>query len=892
MHAGDILLWVAFAAGILTLILAVLKLFFLRGMDTRILWVLTLLTFILVSSSFFLLAHIFLVSDMTIEYVHSYSASDYEWYYKLTGLWAGGKGSVFIWTFFLALLVFLQVSIWNLRSKEKRSSEKYQDWLFLIEMVLLVLFIFIMLKLEIFRLTSSAGLFFWPEGKGLNPLLKTPLMIVHPPLEFIAYAFTGILFAASIAFLASNDERWTFDALNFGRMSWLFMGLAIIVGGLWAYTVLGWGGYWAWDPVETSNLLPWISLTPFLHATFMNRRKGSYKNLAPLLGILSFSLVLFATFETRSGFVDSIHTFFGGAAQIPFDPADKLLYLLQRSEDSSYFLSLMLITLLVGAIFFLLRFLRSERRHRGSRVVGYTYIFVFAALLIPIAADVTWFLSGFFQITRALGMGNMLIGLSIVLLLLIGGAFIWIVLTSGAESEKVESKKTSILTSDTWMVVTILILSVWFIATFLLMMQGINGLRPESFERRLPLILIPLGALLILCLSWGYVSPGFSFYVVGLVVATTVVGFLILSNPYFFVYIPISLGVLTTAGYKIAKVSSKKGTKEDLKLAGLLLIFASILGMTMWGSGPSRIWLGPYSVATNLPMLFGGFIVSIVPFIGGINTMKGGNYRLSLLGGIAGLLSIGFIAGLILSTLALLLIIRGSEGFSRSTAWKRSVRTSLATACAHLIHIGAALLIIGYASSTFLPSYYEGVNLFANQPSKALQGYTFEVVGSSGVDSDNDGYYEVMEVKVRISDSNSIISSVLLRMAWTGVRMGDLGPHYMSDVTLHSEHTTDIYFIVLGFSTVLDGWIYVKDDTSSMFTTPTVIGVHVDLEFVPMVGLVWSGAWIMSAGIVARTASDRWRARRKEIVEEEEILKTDQEYEKILEKELQMLVYR
>ncbi|MFQ5883626.1 MAG: cytochrome c biogenesis protein CcsA, partial [Thermoplasmata archaeon] len=451
MHVGDTLLLAALVSGILAVILTVLRLFLVREMDTRIPWILTFLTFLLVSSSFFVMVDRFLSSDMSIEYVHSYSATDYEWFYKLAGFWAGGKGSIFLWTFFLALFVLLQVSIWNVRAKEKRSSEKYQDWLFLVEGVLLVLFIFIMLRLEIFGPTRAVDLSFWPQGKGLNPLLKTPLMFAHPPLEFAAYALYGILFAASIAFLASNDERWTFDALSYGRMSWLLMGLAILVGGLWAYIVLGWGGYWAWDPVETANLLPWIALTPFLHATFMNRRKGSYKDLAPLLGILSFSLVLFATFETRSGFVDSIHAFSEGASEIPFDPAEKLIYLLQFSEEIAFFLSLMLITLLTGAAFFLWRFLKSERSRRESRIIGYTYVFVFVALLIPVALDVTWFLSGFFEFSKALGMGNILIGLAIVLFVLIGGAFIWIVMTSEAGTEKAKLRKASVLNADSWM---------------------------------------------------------------------------------------------------------------------------------------------------------------------------------------------------------------------------------------------------------------------------------------------------------------------------------------------------------------------------------------------------------------------------------------------------------
>ena len=857
MHVGDVLLWAAFAVGILAVIITLLRLFLKSDLDSRISWILSLVTFVLVSASFFLLVYGFLASDMTIEYVHSYSATDHEWFYKLAGVWAGGKGSIFLWAFFSSLFVLIQVTIRNLRPKEKRSSERFQDWLFLTESALLLTLIFIILRLGMFAPTPHLNLIAAPDGFGLNPLLETPLMVIHPPIVFAAYAFSGILFAASIAVLASNDKRWTFDALTFGRASWLFISLGIIIGAIWAYTVLGWGGYWGWDPVETANLIPWIALTAFLHATLMNRRKGSYGNLAPLLGILSFSLVLFTTFETRSGFVESIHSFAGGGAQFPLDPADKLIHVLEAWPESAYFLSMMLSALLIGVIFFLWRFLRTERGQRDSRIVGYAYMLVLAALLIPIAVDVTGFLSVFFDISRTLGLGNLLLGLATLLFLLVGGPFIWVVMTSEGEAERA---KKPILSSDSWMMVTVLILSVWFVAIFLRMMQGVNSLRPESFGNGLPLVLVPLGATLILCLSWGHVSPGFSFYVVGLIVATTIFGFFIFANRYFFVYIPISLGILATAGYKIMKVSSKKETNRGLKLAGLFLIFASILGMVMWGSGPSRIWLGPVSFETSLPLLIGGFVASVVPFIAGISTLRGGDIRLAVIGGVLGLLSIGFIAGTIVSAIALALIAIESKSFSRSASWGKSVRRPLVTAGAHLIHIGAALLIIGYATSTFLPSIHEDEILLRGQTLEMPEGYRFEIVESRGYNSDIDPLYETVEVVLRISDSGGAIASVPLRMVLQKTGPRGLQQHYVSDVHVHSEHAVDIYFIVIGFFTMSDGWINVTTqiDDAEKFSSPSVDAIRIGVEFVPLVGLVWSGVWIMSTGIVTRVVSDRW----------------------------------
>lgn len=884
MHVGDVLLWMAFATGVLAVVITLARLYLMPDLDERISWLLALTLFAMVALSFSVLVGAFLSSDVSLEYVHSYSATDHEWFYKLAGVWAGGKGSIFLWTFFSSLFTLVQVSVWSRRSEEKRTSPRFQNWLFLIEMVLLTLFIFITLKLDIFAPTPQLNLLAYPDGQGLNPLLRTPLMVIHPPVEFAAYAFAAIPFSASVAYLATDENRWCFDALSYGRISWLLMTLGIIIGALWAYTVLGWGGYWGWDPVETGNLLPWIALTALVHAILMNRRKGSYKHMAPLLGITSFALVLFTTFETRSGYVDSIHAFIGGGVQPPFDPADKLIFLLESSPESTFFISMLLFVLVLGAIFFIWRFLRAPRGRGATRFVGYVYIIVFAGLLAPIAVDVTGLLSVMFDVSRAIGAGSFPLGLGILLFILVGLPFMWAVATLEVREEAEEKP---LLSADSWMTITVLILSVWFVATFLLMMQGINGLRPETFETRLPLALVPLGAMLILCLSWKHVSPGFSFYIVALILAATVFSFLVFANKYFFVYIPISLGILAVAGYKVAKVSMRKGARRNLKLAGLLLVFAALLGMVMWGSGPSRIWLGPASFSTDLLMLFGGFLGSVIVFLAGLNTLRSGNLLLSLLGAVIGILTIGFGVGLVLSVIALVLIVQERESLTASW-W--GLRRPLLASSPHLIHIGAALIIIGYASSTFLPMSYQDQILLSGQVLQTPEGYDFEIIESVGTSTDGDSLFEEMELTLSISDPGGEIARVPLRMVWLSPGLGGLSQQYTADVVVHSEHLLDIYLIVIGFYTVSDGWIFVNTEYTSFekFSDESVNGVRMSIEFEPMVGLLWSGAWIMSTGIVARVATDSWPARGAEGVPTPTEVAED-EYERRLERELQML---
>jgi len=168
--------------------------------------------------------------------------------------------------------------------------------------------------------------------------------------------------------------------------------------------------------------------------------------------------------------------------------------------------------------------------------------------------------------------------------------------------------------------------------------------------------------------------------------------------------------------------------------------------------------------------------------------------------------------------------------------------------------------MIGYATSTFLPSIHEDEILLAGQILEMPEGYRFEIVESRGYNSDIDPLYETVEVILRISDSGGAIASVPLRMVLQKTGPGGLQQHYVSDVHVHSEHAVDIYFIVIGFFTMSDGWINVTPqiDDARKFSSPSVDAIKIGVEFVPLVGLVWSGVWIMSTGIVVRVVSDRW----------------------------------
>ena len=149
------------------------------------------------------------------------------------------------------------------------------------------------------------------DGQGLNPLLRHPGMIIHPPMLYLGFVAFVIPFAFAIAALVTgrSDDRWIRLTRRWTLVAWVFLSLGLVLGMRWAYDVLGWGGYWAWDPVEISALMPWLTGTAFLHSVMIQEKRGMFKQWNMLLIILTYALVIFGTFLTRSGVLSSVHAF-------------------------------------------------------------------------------------------------------------------------------------------------------------------------------------------------------------------------------------------------------------------------------------------------------------------------------------------------------------------------------------------------------------------------------------------------------------------------------------------------------------------------------------------------------------------------------------------------------
>ncbi|MGP8337142.1 MAG: cytochrome c biogenesis protein CcsA [Methanosarcinaceae archaeon] len=319
MNVGMILIWISFALGFGATVYSVISYYNRDETTKKISEKLEIACAGTITFAIVLLTYYLFIVNATFNYVYQHSSADLEWYYRISALWAGQEGSFLLWTWFILLMLLLMQYTGHTKHL---ANTKLMDLTRTISLFIALVFLLLLVlrnpfaayyqvpggMIELTNWDAFVELYRIPYGQGMNPLLRNPWMAIHPPVLFLGYAAFTIPFAAAIGNLVLNDDKWTRIAADWMRISWLFLTLGIGLGGFWAYEVLGWGAwYWSWDPVETSSLIPWVASTAYLHAQTRTKH-GEYKFLAPMLAVLSFILVIFATFVTRSGMWTSVHS--------------------------------------------------------------------------------------------------------------------------------------------------------------------------------------------------------------------------------------------------------------------------------------------------------------------------------------------------------------------------------------------------------------------------------------------------------------------------------------------------------------------------------------------------------------------------------------------------------
>ncbi len=243
--------------------------------------------------------------DFSLEYVTSYSSRALARGYTLAALWGGMEGSLLFWTVLLTLFSMIALR------RAPAGDTSLRAWTAVVLGGIASFFLLILL----FPANPFTTLAEVPaDGNGLNPLLQSPGMLIHPPLLYTGFVAFSIPFAFGMAALLTKrlDEGWLKQTRRWSLFAWSALSIGIVLGGAWAYTELGWGGYWAWDPVENASFMPWLTATAYLHSVVIQEKRRMFKVWNLVLILLTYFLAIFGTFLTRSGILSSIHTFTEG----------------------------------------------------------------------------------------------------------------------------------------------------------------------------------------------------------------------------------------------------------------------------------------------------------------------------------------------------------------------------------------------------------------------------------------------------------------------------------------------------------------------------------------------------------------------------------------------------
>ena len=299
-HIGHYSLVMGLMVSILIFLLS-LKSYKLKTIDKRI-FSISFLQLFFVIISFISLVICFVISDFSNETVFNNSHTQKPIFYKISGTWGNHEGSLLLWLLVLTLFLFLFLI------NSKKELKRYRILTITFQQIIIIgFFLFVLI-------TSNPFNYLFPrpiEGLGLNPILQDPALAIHPPILYVGYVGSSLIFSATLAAVIENyiSKDWAKNIKIWILISWVFLTIGIMVGSIWAYYELGWGGFWFWDPVENVSLMPWICLTALLHCVLVLEKRELLKSWTIILSIATFTLSMCGTFLVRSGILNSVHTF-------------------------------------------------------------------------------------------------------------------------------------------------------------------------------------------------------------------------------------------------------------------------------------------------------------------------------------------------------------------------------------------------------------------------------------------------------------------------------------------------------------------------------------------------------------------------------------------------------
>ncbi|MER3447530.1 MAG: cytochrome C biogenesis protein [Candidatus Dadabacteria bacterium] len=408
---GSICVFLAFVISVYTLIASIFggktrRSEFIKSAENGAIAVCFLLT--IASAS---LIYALLTRDFSLKYVALNTSRDLSTIYTITAFWAGQAGSLLLWSWILSIYMTLVVV------QNRRKSRELMPYVIGTLAAISSFFIYIVGFVEspFERLTNVVD-----DGRGLNPLLQNPYMAIHPLCLYMGYVGVSVPFAFGMGALISGrlGDEWIRNSRKWTILAWTFLGAGLLLGARWAYLELGWGGYWAWDPVENAALMPWLTGTAFLHSVMVQEKKGMLKKWNMSLIIITFFLAVLGTFITRSGIISSVHSF-------------------SQSDIGSYFLSFIGLILVFSFGMFILRLDGLKSENRFDSILSRESAFLFNNLVF-LGAAFSVFLGTIFPIVSEAVRGekilvgppyfnrvNVPMGLILILLMGVGPLISW-----------------------------------------------------------------------------------------------------------------------------------------------------------------------------------------------------------------------------------------------------------------------------------------------------------------------------------------------------------------------------------------------------------------------------------------------------------------------------------
>jgi len=717
---------------------------------------LNLLTYFMTSFAMLVLVLAFVTDDFSVQTVYDHSSSSLGTLYKISAMWAGRGGSFLLWAWVVSFALIIEEAIFNQdliktareedtkKGKRRRARMPYRseggpallrpgrttylNWMRITGLVVLLTLMAVVIHYDVFAHTTEErikvdgdGNAIYdghgdpviedvevdpPEGRGLDPSLETPLMVLHPPVTFLAYGMSVIPFSAAIAHLLTGYRGWRRHSVRWARPAWFFFTLGIGLGALWAYTELSFGGYWAWDPVEVVNLLPWFAATALLHMHLRPRKE--FGHAAPMVAVLLMIMTFFATFTTRGGglWLSSAHDYVA-SGQFSEGAGERLKEILAGNTDIAIIFSAMVVIYFMSCGLLAMRYFMDNlygdfRRGRRDLTTGFPFFYL--VFMVFLSGYAVLDIHGLTSI--ALGIADIFPGHAGVMLVLVA-VFLpmvaWIYSTLGDEDEEVEVTLEKLVDDKGLMQLAVLFLIFTLFITFITLLAGMNGIRVDDFHEKMLFIVPLLLIVLTICLIWRMTGRR-TATILGAVAAFgsivgvigCVVGMNSMSDCLVGVLMPPAIVGLGAAMIKVSETVSgmsfrtgehdkehhmggtegkkwdeqrrasrkhvrsgvrpgKRDKFEGENLAAVLVFLAGLLGLLMWGASPVRVIL-VFPMETNGFMLSAGFLLSLTAMALAPVVAARENFALAVLAGLTAVLSAGFMVGSVLGAFALYLV--------------------------------------------------------------------------------------------------------------------------------------------------------------------------------------------------------------------------------------------